>query len=79
MQAADTTKIQQAMAALAAQQHAAKEAQRQKDKELAAVKVSANDIDLIAMEFELDKKRAERALRENRGDARATMEALLSV
>ena len=77
MKPADTKKIQQAMAALAAQQRATMEAQRQREKELAAVKVAAADIALIAAEFELDKKKAERALRENKGDLKTAIEALL--
>ncbi|KAL4536537.1 hypothetical protein Ndes2437B_g05950 [Nannochloris sp. 'desiccata'] len=57
MRAADTSKISQAMAALAAQQHASLEAQRQRDRELAAVKVAQEDIELLVAEFELDKRR----------------------
>lgn len=79
MRAADTSKISQAMAALAAQQHASLEAQRQRDRELAAVKVAQEDIELLVAEFELDKKAAERKLRENKGDAKLTIEALLQV
>jgi NACalpha-BTF3-like transcription factor len=79
MKAADTSKIAQAMTALAAQLAASQEAQRQRDRELAAVKVAQEDIELIVAEFELDKKAAERRLRENRGDAKATIEALLRV
>ena len=79
MRAADTSKIQHAMAALAAQQRASQESQRQRDRELAAVKVAQEDIELLVAEFELDKKAAERKLRENKGDAKATIEALLQV
>lgn len=77
MKPADTTKIHQAMATLAAQQRASQEAQRLKDRELAAVKVAQEDIDLIAAEFELDRKRAERELREAKGDVKAAIGALL--
>jgi len=78
LKTADTKRIQQAMAALAAQQHAARELQRQKDRELAAVKISPEDVDLIATEFEMDKKLAERSLREGKGDVRAAIESLLT-
>ena len=77
MKAADTTKIAQAMAKLAAQQQATLEAQRQKERELAAVKVSQEDVELIATEFEVDKKKAERELREAKGDVKAAIVAML--
>jgi NACalpha-BTF3-like transcription factor len=38
-----------------------------REKELAAVKVSQADIDVIATEAEVDKKTAERRLREHNG------------
>lgn len=65
------------MAALAAQQHAAREAQRLREKELASVKVAQEDIDLLAKEFELEKKKAERALRESKGDVKVAIQSLL--
>ena len=77
VKAADTTKIQTAMAALVAQKTAALEAQKQKDKELAAVKVNQEDIDVIATEFELDRKTAERRLREAKGDVKMALETLI--
>ena len=77
MRAADTSKIKKAMEALAAQQHATLEAQRLLERELAAVKVAQEDVDLIASEFELDKKKAERELRMAKGDVKAAMEALM--
>lgn len=48
-----------------------------RERELAAVKVQAEDVNTIAVEFELDKKTAERRLREHRGDVVATLQALL--
>ena len=74
---ADTKNATHAMAALAAQQRAAQEAKRLLEKELAAVKVDAADVQYIATEFELDKKSAERRLRECSGDLRAALESLL--
>lgn len=65
------------MAALASSQKASKEAQMQREKELAAVKVNKEDIDVIASEFEMDKKAAERRLRENGGDLEKALHALL--
>jgi NACalpha-BTF3-like transcription factor len=41
--------------------------------------VQKDDIDLIAQQFDLDKKKAERTLRGNKGDLRATLRALLAV
>lgn len=76
---ADTSKVKIAMTKLAEQQYEAREAQRQKDKQLAAVKINESDVTIIAREFELHKKIAERALRENQGDLKATMKALISV
>ncbi len=48
-----------------------------RERELAAVKVQADDINTIALEFELDKRSAERRLREHNGDVVATLKALL--
>ncbi|KAG9143943.1 hypothetical protein Leryth_022965 [Lithospermum erythrorhizon] len=47
------------------------------EKELAAVKINSADIDVIANELELDKKLAERTLREHKGDAVAAIRSLL--
>lgn len=46
-----------------------------REKELAAVKISAADVDVIAAEAEVDKKLAERRLREHGG---SLIEALRS-
>lgn len=48
-----------------------------REKELAAVKINAADVDIIANELELDKKVAERTLREHKGDAVAAIRHLL--
>lgn len=48
-----------------------------REKELAAVKINAGDVEIIANELELDKKVAERTLREHKGDAVAAIRHLL--
>eukprot|EP00879_Flechtneria_rotunda_P003227 GHRR01003450.1.p2 GENE.GHRR01003450.1~~GHRR01003450.1.p2 ORF type:complete len:112 (+),score=33.45 GHRR01003450.1:199-534(+) len=73
----DENKVKQAMAALAAAQKADKEAQYRKEKELAAVKVTQADIDAIATEAEVDKKLAERRLREHNGNLREAFKSFL--
>lgn len=75
----DKSKVQQAMAKLAAEQAARAEATRLREKELAAVKVAKDDIELLTQQFDLDKKKAERCLREAKGDVRAAMHELLRV
>ncbi|KAL4859135.1 Huntingtin-interacting protein K [Chlorella vulgaris] len=73
----DNSKVQQAMQALAAEQAQRNEAQRQRERELAAVKVQKQDVELIAQQFDLDKKKAERCLREVKGDVKAALTQLL--
>lgn len=48
-----------------------------REKELAAVKISADDVGIITSEFEIDKKQAERRLREHSGDVVAALESYL--
>ena len=67
----------QAMANLASSQAADKEAKRQRERELAAVKINKEDVDVIALELEMDKKVAERKLRENGGSLLDTLKACL--
>jgi len=43
------------------------------------MQVVKEDIELLAQQFDLDKKKAERCLREAKGDVRAAMHALLKV
>jgi hypothetical protein len=45
----------------------------------ARLQVQKEDIELIAAQFDLDKKRAERCLRESKGDVKAALQALLTV
>ncbi|XP_057957356.1 uncharacterized protein LOC131150567 [Malania oleifera] len=73
----DSTRVQEAMASIAASADADWNALRMRDKELAAVKINPTDVDIIANELELDKKVAERTLREHKGDAVAAVRHLL--
>ncbi|KAB2040236.1 hypothetical protein ES319_D02G069000v1 [Gossypium barbadense] len=66
-----------AMASIAASAEAEKNAMRLRERELAAVKINAADVDIIANELELNKKVAERTLREHKGDAVAAIRSLL--
>ena len=65
------------MKTFAAQQLAEKQAQMKKEKELAAVRVTESDIDIIASDFEIQQRQAERALRENEGDLQATIKQMI--
>ncbi len=49
------------------------------ERELAAVKVAAADVEVLAVELEMDKKAAERSLREAGGDLRRALEAYLGL
>ncbi|KAK3418077.1 huntingtin-interacting protein K [Eucalyptus grandis] len=73
----DSTRVQEAMASIAASAEADRHAMRMREKELAAVKINAADADIIANELELDRKVAERTLREHKGDAVAAIRSLL--
>ncbi|CAM8986031.1 unnamed protein product [Rhodiola kirilowii] len=74
----DSSRVYQAMASIAASGEADRNAMRLREKELAAVKINASDVDIIANELELDKKIAERTLREHKGDAVAAIRHLLA-
>lgn len=56
---------------------AAAHARQRRERELAAVKINADDVTVIATEFELDKKAAEAALREAGGVLENALKALL--
>ncbi|XP_057834922.1 uncharacterized protein LOC131045351 [Cryptomeria japonica] len=73
----DSNRVHQAMASIAAAAEADRNAMRMREKELAAVKINAADVDIIANELELDKKVAEMKLREHKGDAIAAVRSLL--
>ncbi|KAK2080094.1 hypothetical protein QBZ16_002490 [Prototheca wickerhamii] len=76
MKKVDQSKVQAAMAELAQQEREKQEATRQRERELAAVKVESGDVELIAAEFEIEKKAAERHLREAGGDVKAALRSL---
>ncbi|KAL6503333.1 hypothetical protein OROGR_025256 [Orobanche gracilis] len=73
----DSTRVQEAMASIAHPKEADIQAAKLREKELAAIKINAADVDIIANELELDKKVAERTLREHKGDAVAAIRSLL--
>ncbi|KAL6188465.1 hypothetical protein ACLB2K_039858 [Fragaria x ananassa] len=62
----DSTRVQEAMASIAATSEADLEAMRKREKELATVKINPRDVEIIANELELDKLVAERTLREHK-------------
>lgn len=68
-----TTSGSEAAARLLAGEQERAKAAAAREKELAAVKLNPTDIDLVAAELELDKKAAERRLRENGGDVDAAL------
>jgi len=68
LESADTSKIQMAMKNLAAQQIAAKQEAMKIEAELNKVKVSDEDVKIVADQFDITKQRAERMLRECKGD-----------
>ncbi|BBN12782.1 hypothetical protein MPTK1_5g22870 [Marchantia polymorpha subsp. ruderalis] len=74
----DSTRVQQAMESINARAEADRHAQRLKEKELAAVKISQEDVDIMVEELELDRKVAERRLREHKGDAIAAIRSFLN-
>ncbi|KAF6143372.1 hypothetical protein GIB67_001316 [Kingdonia uniflora] len=73
----DSSRVQEAMASIAASAEADRNAMRMREKELSAVKINLAEVEIIANELELDKKVAERTLREHKGDAVAAIRHLL--
>eukprot|EP00850_Spirogloea_muscicola_P020661 SM000222S07002 [mRNA] locus=s222:221543:222260:- [translate_table: standard] len=69
--------VLQAMAAISESSEADRNAQRLKEKELASVTINPEDVDLIATELEMDRKQAERTLREHKGDAVSAVRSML--
>jgi NACalpha-BTF3-like transcription factor len=68
-QMSNSEKVQEAMARLIAEEEERAKAARAREKELAAVKLNdPADVELVAAELELEKKVAERRLREHGGD-----------
>lgn len=50
-----------------------------RDKELAAVKITAADVEIIMSELEVDQKQADRRLREHQGSVKAALQSFLKV
>lgn len=51
----------------------------EKEKELASVVIKKNDVELILNEAEISKIKAERILRENKGDSVEALRAILNI
>ncbi|ESQ49380.1 hypothetical protein EUTSA_v10021793mg [Eutrema salsugineum] len=74
----DSSRVQSAMASIAASREADLNAKRLREKELASVKINAADVEIIVNELEMEKNVVERTLREHKGDAVAATRELLS-
>eukprot|EP00959_Pyramimonas_sp_CCMP1952_P085702 1792766-Pyramimonas_sp.AAC.1 len=73
----DANKVRSAMLKLANETEQEKQRQLERDRELAKVTIKMEDVDIIADEFELDKKKAERILRENDGNVQQALKFLI--
>jgi NACalpha-BTF3-like transcription factor len=77
-QMSNSSKVQEAMARLIAEEEERAKALRAREKELAAVKLNdPADVELVASELELEKKVAERRLREHGGDVLQALRTFL--
>ncbi|KAE8884758.1 hypothetical protein PF005_g6655 [Phytophthora fragariae] len=76
--AMDENKMKAAFQALLKQEEADKEAERLLEKKLAAVKVSKDDVALVAAEMELSTQQADRKLREADGDVVKCLQTLIA-
>merc|ERR1711934_1030560 len=74
---ADASGISAELAALQAAEEAEALAARERARELAKVAVKDEDIALVAAEMNLTREEAEQFLRENEGDAKQTLTALV--
>ncbi|KAG7399117.1 hypothetical protein PHYBOEH_009695 [Phytophthora boehmeriae] len=74
----DENKMKKAFQALLKQEEADKEAERKREKLLAAVKVQKEDVELIATEMEISTQQADRKLREADGDVVACLKTLIA-
>mmetsp|Transcript_9697 Transcript_9697/g.16835 ORF Transcript_9697/g.16835 Transcript_9697/m.16835 type:complete len:112 (-) Transcript_9697:398-733(-) len=75
----DTAKVSKAMSELQKAHQAEQEAQAAKERELAAVVISKDDVELLERELEITKLEAERLLREHKGNAVSAIRAFISV
>ncbi|KAG9404917.1 hypothetical protein AC1031_005121 [Aphanomyces cochlioides] len=75
----DSNTLKALLASLRAQEEADKEIHAKREKELAAIKVSKEDVALLANEMLLTPAVAERKLREANGDLHACLHAMLQL
>ncbi|KAJ3044244.1 hypothetical protein HK097_001551 [Rhizophlyctis rosea] len=75
----DENKIGKAMTFLTDVNKKAKPQKSARDTELAKVVISKEDVELVMTQLEITKIQAERALRENKGDAVETLRQLIAV
>lgn len=73
----DSTRVQQAMASISARADADRNAQRLKELELSKIKINPADVEIMVEELELDRKVAEKRLREHMGDPVAAIRSFL--
>eukprot|EP00656_Telonema_subtile_P050430 TRINITY_DN6524_c0_g1_i1.p1 TRINITY_DN6524_c0_g1~~TRINITY_DN6524_c0_g1_i1.p1 ORF type:complete len:128 (+),score=59.97 TRINITY_DN6524_c0_g1_i1:111-494(+) len=73
----DASKVNLELGALQEADEAEMAAKRERARELAKVAVAAEDIDLVADQMDMSKEDAEQALRENEGDVKKTLIALV--
>lgn len=74
----DENKMKEAFQALRKQEEADKEAERLMEKKLSAVKVSKDDVALVAQEMEITTQQADRKLREADGDVVKCLQTLIA-
>ncbi|KAI9355403.1 hypothetical protein DFJ73DRAFT_825527 [Zopfochytrium polystomum] len=73
------TAIGKAIGFLTKQMKELKESKTSRDKELAKISVSTEDVQVLMAEFDLSKATAERALKENGGGLEATLRKLVAI
>ena len=74
----DENKMKEAFQALRKQEEADKEAERLLEKKLAAVKISKDDVALVAQEMEIPTQQADCKLREAAGDVVKCLQTLVA-
>ncbi|KOO27062.1 huntingtin interacting protein k [Chrysochromulina tobinii] len=74
----DSAKASKALASITAADEVDRAAERERERELAAVVIDQADVVMIATEMELDKDVAERTLREHKGDVVAALNTLVA-
>lgn len=74
----DTGNLNDAMTAISDKRKKDAEAKIARSKELASVKVTKEDVELVMNEFEVTKLTAERVLKENNGDLKKALISLVN-